>query len=148
MSNATLVHNGHYKRFFQLPNIWARTAPLERIRSIKKLPQIDASLISLWLDASPTSLWLEASLFAPVCESVTGLYWVVGDSSGNFKSHSIPSYKTFLKLRTSLLLQFCDCRLPTIQKRSSRGWVRKEGLLLSVEKIEEILFRKNGNLGV
>ena len=63
----------------------------------------------------------------------------VGIAVESLKSHSIPSYKTILKLRTSPLIQFCDCCFPTLQQRSSRAWARKEGLFLPGEYCEETL---------
>ena len=78
------------------------------------------------------------SLVAPVCEVLAG--GVVGDSS---RKSQKPLYfklkKTIPKHRTSLLIQFCDCCLPTLQQRSSPAWVRKEGLFLSGEYCQETL---------
>ena len=61
------------------------------------------------------------------------------NSSGKSQKPLYSKPETIPKLRTSLLIQFCDCCLPALQQRSSQAWVRKEGLFLSGEYCEETL---------
>ena len=129
MALQNLVLSGMFLSFFHEEKLKSRNQIFLKYDSDSTLEPLLMMENSTWKPQKTHAPSLKLC-FKKLLEGCTQLLEKVDESP---KGHSIPSCKTLLRLRTSLLLQYCDCWFPTLQRRWPQAWVLKEGLLLSGE---------------